>query len=292
MSCETSRGTATIKELCETFHVSRQAYYAAKQPKPERVAPAPRRERTGDWATYAELVPAIRAVVADHPAWGVRKVWATLRRRGLIVSRKRVWSIMHELNLVLAPMEQREETRCGQVTVPFSNRRWATDLTTVHTRADGLIAIVPVVDCGDRFVLGVHVTKSQEAPAVLAPLSKALHEEFGAAANVPDGLEVRTDHGPQYTSSTCDALCREWGLEHTFAPVGRPTGNAVAERVILTLKSELIWLRDWESAEELREAIERWRIVYNTERPHQALAWATPAEKRVATLELLAAAAA
>jgi transposase InsO family protein len=292
VSCETSWGKATVKELCETFHVSRQAYYVARQPKRERVAPAPRPERTGEWATYAELVPAIRAIVDEHRAWGVRKVWATLRRRGLTVSRKRVWSIMHELNLVLAPVEQREETRRGQVTVPFSDRRWATDLTTVHTRVDGVVAIVPLIDCGDRFMLGVHVTKSQEAPAVLAPLSQALLERFETAANVPDGLEVRTDHGPQYTSSTCDDLCRAWGLEHTFAPVGRPTGNAVAERVILTLKSELIWLRDWESAEELREAIERWRIFYNTERPHQALAWATPAERRAANRALLAAVAA
>lgn len=292
MSCETSRGTATVKELCETFHISRQAYYAAKQPRPEPATPTPRRTRSGEWATYAELVPAIREIVGEHRAWGVRKVWATLRRRGLTVSRKRVWSIMHELNLVLAPAEQRQETPRGQVTVPFSDRRWATDLTTVHTRDDGMVAIVPVIDCGDRFVFGVEVTKCQEAPSVLAPLSQALRECFGVAANVPDGLEVRTDHGPQYTSSTCDELCREWGVEHTFAPVGRPTGNAVAERLILTLKCELIWLRDWESAAELREAIERWRIFYNTERPHQALAWATPAERRAANLALVAAVAA
>jgi putative transposase len=292
VSCETPRGKATVLELCETFHISRQAYYAAKRPKPEPVAPPPRRTRSGEWATYAELVPAIRAIVDEHRAWGVRKVWATLRRRGLVVSRKRVWSIMHELNLVLAPAEQREETRRGHVTVPYSNRRWATDLTTVHTRDDGMVAIVPVIDCGDRVVFGVHVTKCQEAPEVLAPLTQALREQFGVAANVPDGLEVRTDHGPQYTSSTCDELCREWGVEHTFAPVGRPTGNAVAERIILTLKSELIWLRDWESAEELREAIERWRIFYNTERPHQALAWATPAERRASNLAVLAAVAA
>jgi transposase InsO family protein len=292
VSCETARGTASILELCETFHISRQAYYAAKRPKPEPVATTSRRERPGEWATYAELVPAIREVVADQPAWGVRKVWATLRRRKLTVSQKRVWAIMHELNLVLAPAEQREEVTRGHVIVPLSDRRWATDLTTVHTRADGLVAIVPVIDCGDRFVFGVHVTKCQEAPAVLAPLSQALRDQFGVPANVPDGLEVRTDHGPQYTSTTCDDLCREWGVEHTFAPVGRPTGNAVAERLILTLKSELIWLRDWESAEELRQAIERWRIFYNTERPHQALAWATPAEKRAANLGMRAAEAA
>lgn len=281
MSRETSRGDATVVELCETFHISRQAYYAAKKPRPEP-EPVARPERLGEWATYSELVPAIQAVVDEHEAWGVRKVWATVRRGGLVVSHKRVWSIMHELNLVLAPAEQRDEVTRGHVTVPLSDRRWATDLTTVHTKRDGLVAVVPVIDCGDRSVLALHATKSQEAPEVLAPLAQALSEQFGAPANVPHGLEVRTDHGPQYTSSTCDALCGAWSIEHTLAPPGRPTGNAVAERLILTLKSELIWTRDWESLDELRAALEGWRIIYNTQRPHQALGWATPAERRAA----------
>lgn len=58
----------------------------------------------------------------------------------------------------------------------------------------------------------------------------------------------------------------------------------MAGRPILTLKAELIWLRDWESADELRRAVEAWRIFYNynTERPHQAPDWATPAERRMA----------
>lgn len=280
MSRETSRGKATVVELCETFHVSRQAYYAARTTERASPPPPPRPERVGAWATDAELVPAIREVVREHPAWGVRKVWATLRRRGVIASRKRVWATMHELKLVLTPASQRSDSTRGHVVVPHSNRRWATDLTTVHTRQDGLVAIVPVVDCGDRVVLALHVTKSQEAPDVLAPLTEALCAQFGTPANVPHGLEVRTDHGPQYTSSTCDALCRAWGLEHTFAPVARPTGNAVVERLNLTLKVELVWTRDWESLAELREALEAWRHTYNTERPHQALNWKTPVEKR------------
>jgi putative transposase len=292
VSRDTSRGKATVVELCETFHVSRQAYYAARTAKPE-AAPTQRPERVGAWATYAELVPAIREVVREQPAWGVRKVWATVRRRGVIASRKRVWATMHDLKLVLTPASQRADdgTR-GHVVVPLSDRRWATDLTTVHTRQDGLVAVVPVVDCGDRVVLGLHATKSQEARDVLAPLAEALREQFGAPANVPHGLEVRTDHGPQYTSSTCDALCRDWGVEHTFAPIARPTGNAVAERLILTLKVELIWTRDWESLAELREALAIWRHTYNAERPHQALSWKTPNEKRASNRALHAAEAA
>jgi putative transposase len=54
--------------------------------------------------------------------------------------------------------------------------------------------------------------------------------------------------------------------------------------VIRTLKEELIWLRDWESADELRLAVASWLRHYNTQRPHQALDWATPAERRLERL--------
>jgi transposase InsO family protein len=55
---------------------------------------------------------------------------------------------------------------------------------------------------------------------------------------------------------------------------------AAAERFIQTVKAELIWTCDWRSAEELRAAIEQWLRVYNEVRPHEALDWLTPAEKR------------
>jgi putative transposase len=194
---------------------------------------------------------------------------------------------MQRLGLVLPAPEHREEgARRGSVAVPESNRRWATDLTTVWTRQDGLVAVVPVIDCGDRVVLACDVTRSQESPAVLAPLVRALEEQFGTPDQVPHGLELRSDHGPQYTGSDCHALGILWRLDHTFAPVGRPTGNAVAERFILTMKSELTWSRDWESASELRQALREWLDEYHTERPHQALKWKTPSERRAANLAL------
>ncbi|MNT75264.1 IS2 transposase TnpB [compost metagenome] len=79
-------------------------------------------------------------------------------------------------------------------------------------------------------------------------------------------------------------MCREWGIDHTFAPVGRPTGNAVTERFIRTLKEELIWLQDWDSLEELQAALDEYRRHYNGVRPHQALAYQTPDEFRTSKL--------
>lgn len=225
------------------------------------------------------VLAAIREVVRDNPGWGVRKVWAVLKRRGLHVGRKRVWSIMKANGLTLEPVAVREAPgRYGHVTVPDSNRRWGTDLTTTWTRQDGLVAIVPTLDHGDRFALALTVSKSHESPAVLAGLEASLLEAFGAPSCVPDGLELRTDHSPQYTGDDAHQLCTRWHLDHTFAPVGKPTGNAVAERFIQTMKIEVIWTQDWESADQLRAALEAWLTKYDTERPHQALGWLTPAE--------------
>jgi putative transposase len=203
--------------------------------------------------------------------------------KGLRVSRKRVHAIMRAHGLVLAREREPGETPRGHVVVPEPNRRLATDMTTVWTRRDGVVALVPTIDCGDRTAV-ITVTKDQHGPAVLASLEAKLIASFGAPDDVPDGVEVRTDHGPQYTGADCDELCRRWYLLHTFAPVGRPTGNAVVERFIRTLKEELIWLRDWDSADELRLAIASWLRHYNGKRPHQALNWQTPDERRAERL--------
>ena len=285
MSRETSRGKASVGQVCEAFGISRQAYYAAQAPGGERSRPRGESPRAG--ISTAQLLERIRAVLARCVAWGVRKVWAYLRHvEKVVVSRRRVWKVMkaHGLVLPASGPERRENLPRGQVVVPESNRRWATDVTTQATARDGVIAIVPVVDCGDRVVLAIELTKSQEAPAVLRPVERALENAFGTPRGVPDGLELRSDHGPQYTGADAEALCRTWGLVHTFAPVARPTGNAVAERLIQTLKVELLWTRDWESLDELHEAIAEWVVRYNQQRPHQSLAWRTPAEQRALNL--------
>jgi transposase InsO family protein len=278
----TSRGKATVRQLCRAMKVSPQAYYAAARP-------APASTKAGDLPRVSRGVPVstleneIRRITSEQPGWGVRKVWARMRRDGIRVGRRRVWAVMGALGLLLPPPREREAAiRWGKVTVPESNRRWATDQTTAWTRQDGVVSIVPVIDCGDRYVLQVGVEKSQESPVMLTPTARALEEVFSDPRQVPPGLELRTDHGPQFTGADCKDLCDAWGVEHTFAPVGRPTGNAVVERVIETLKIELLWLRDFETIDELREAVTRWQAAYNYDRPHQALQWQTPAERRQA----------
>lgn len=286
MSRQTSVGEAPVTMVCETFSVSRSSFYAASKAVREP-AKAPRQRVPSVHASVSstELVAGIRGVVAKYPAWGHRKVWATLRRRGLKVGRRRVYETMRTLGLTLpARLRDRVVPLRGHVAVAEPNRRIATDLTVVWTRREGLVAVVLTVDCGCRSVLDVTATRSQSAPDVLLAVERGLMVAFGTPAQVPDGVELRSDHGPQFTGHDAAELATRWGLEQTFAPVGRPTGNAMAERTILTMKVECLWLEDFEDTADVQRALDRWHHEFNHERPHQALDWQTPAERRAARL--------
>jgi transposase InsO family protein len=62
-------------------------------------------------------------------------------------------------------------------------------------------------------------------------------------------------------------------------------GNAIAERLILTLKTELVWTRDWDDVAQLREAVRDWMRKYNHERTHDSLNHKTPAQARTKNLQ-------
>jgi putative transposase len=295
MSRQTSKGNAPVSTVCTLFDVSRQGYYAAKtraaaQP-PQTAATTPR--PTPARFTPAETVlKAIRTVVREHPAWGVRKVWAMLRREHeLAVGHKRVYALMKAAGLLLAPDGQHLASPRGTVAVEEPNRLWATDLTTVYTSRDGWVGVTPTIDCGCRTALACVVAIEQDAATMLESLRQALETQFGSPGCVPDGLEVRSDHGPQFTGGDARDLCEEWHLDHTFAPIGRPTGNSVVERFIRTLKEEVLWIQDFATADDVRHAVERWLPIYNERRPHQALKFQTPAEVRAAKLAPLPVAA-
>jgi transposase InsO family protein len=93
---------------------------------------------TAKRADTEAIVAAMRRIVADHPAWGVRKVWAVLRRDGLVVGYRRSWALRKANGLCLEPDAPRGHApRRGHMTTELPNRRGATDLTTVWTKEDG-----------------------------------------------------------------------------------------------------------------------------------------------------------
>src|SRR5204862_307761 len=84
---------------------------------------------------------------------------------------------------------------------------------------------------------------------------------FGKA--IARGLAVRHDHGSQYMSHHFQTEIAFLGIESSPAFVRAPEGNGCAERFIRTLKENLLWVRSFDTIEELRQALLEFRQTYN-----------------------------
>ena len=88
------------------------------------------------------------------------------------------------------------------------------------------------------------------------------------------------DHGSQYMSDAFQTEMHFLGIESSPAFVRAPEGNGCAERFIRTLKENLLWIRTFDTVEQLRLALLEFRETYNTTWLTQRLAYKTPAQAR------------
>jgi transposase InsO family protein len=92
-----------------------------------------------------------------------------------------------------------------------------------------------------------------------------VRRHFGAfAKDIARGLALRHHHGSQYMADDFQKELRFLGITSSPAFVRAPEGNGCAERFIRTLKENLLWVRSFDTVEELRVALIEFREIYNT----------------------------
>jgi len=74
------------------------------------------------------------------------------------------------------------------------------------------------------------------------------------------------------------AACSVLGIRQIFASCNNPKGNADTERVMRTIKEDLVWPNDFESPFDLQPALDKWVNDYNTDFPHSSIGHKTPCE--------------
>jgi putative transposase len=104
-------------------------------------------------------------------------------------------------------------------------------------------------------------------------------------------LKLRHDHGSQYMSDHFLKEIAFLGIESSPAFVRAPEGNGCAERFIRTLKENLLWVRTFETIEELRQALLAFRETYNTDWLIERHNFMTPTAFRQRQLQSVAKAA-
>ena len=167
------------------------------------------------------------------------------------------------------------------------NRMGGTDATYVYTRRDGLATVFVAVDHFVGDVVGLHAARPGTRFEALEPIHQGVREHWGSLAEgVAKGLVLRHDHGPQYMSQVFQRELRFLGVESSPSFIRAPEGNGVAERFIRTLKEQLLWVRTFETVEELREALGEFKERFNRHWLLQRYGYATPSQVRQAFVAL------
>ena len=239
-----------LARVCELAGVARSSVYARRS---ATVVTFPQRRGPKTAYSDARLTEEIRTVLAASAflGEGYRKVWAKLRFKGIRTSRARTLRLMREAGL-LAPSRtggpRGPQSHDGTIIPASPDTMWGTDLTTTLTVEDGQAAVFVAIDHATAELVGVHAAKRATRYEALEPLRQGVRRCFGAIAeNVAAGLTVRHDHGSQYVSDAFQAELAFLGIQSSPSFVRAPEGNGCAERVIRTLKEQLLWVRAWSS---------------------------------------------
>jgi transposase InsO family protein len=271
-----------LAAVCRAWRLARSGIYRHQSPPP--ATPARRRGPLGAMSDDA-LTTAIRGVLAASPFHGEghRKVWARLRYAGTRTSLRRVLRLMRQNNL-LAPVRvgspRGPRNHDGTIIPEMVDVMWGTDLTTTIT-GEGLAAVFIAVDHCSAECVGIHAHARATRFEALEPIRQGVRRHFGGfARGIARGLAVRHDHGSQYMSDHFQKEIAFLGIESSPAFVRAPEGNGCAERFIRTLKENLLWVRSFETIEELRQALLLFQTTYNTTWLIERHGFLTPADFR------------
>jgi putative transposase len=269
-----------LARVARVWDFSRATVYRHRRPEETRGRPGP----IGVMRD-SDLVAAIRDVIGagGFHGEGYRKIWARLRFAGIRTSRRRVLRLMREHGLLAFQRlgaARGPRAHDGTIITERVDTMWGTDLTSVMT-GEGAAAVFIAVDHCSTECVGIHAARRATRFEALEPIRQGVRERFGAfAKGAAPGLVVRHDHGSQYVSNAFQAELTFLGIESSPAFVRAPEGNGCAERFIRTVKENLLWLRRFETVEELRLALIDFKDRYNRTWIIERHGYRTPAQVR------------
>ena len=226
----------------------------------------------------------IQVLKAHHPFWGYRRIWAYLRyREGLDINKKRIYRLMKENNLLVGRNTKLKACRTPLKAKPRANKPnqiWGIDMTKVMVNGWGWLYLHVVLDWYTKKIVGYNLNLQSKTKDWLQAVDMALQQQFpqGIRESNNETLFLVSDNGSQPTSVGFMAACNVLQIKQIFASYNNPKGNADTERVIRTIKEDLIWPNDFSSPFELQAALDKWINDYNTDYPHSSIGYKTPCE--------------
>lgn len=235
-------------------------------------------------ARNKSLLAEIKNIKTDHPLWGYRRIWSYLKyRQGMTVNRKRIYRLMKEQNLIVTPDVRLRARRGATRPKPhaeYPNHFWGIDMTKIRMATWGWLYLTIVLDWYSKEIIGYSLSLQSKTDDWLNALECAVQARFpkGIKDTLKDRLFLISDNGCQPTSQRFMMNCSLLGIKQIFTTWSNPKGNSDTERVMRTVKEDLVWPYEWDNPFDFEIALAKWIHAYNTDYPHQSLKNMTPSQ--------------
>jgi putative transposase len=256
-----------ITVVCDVLGCARSSYYHQATERPDE----------------AGLKAAIKAVAAEWPTYGYRRVTEQLKRQEWTVNRKRVRRLMRLMGLQAKTKRRKRRTTNSEHDFPrYPNlaqdlevvrpeQVWVSDITYVRLRHD-FVYLAVIMDVFTRGIRGWHLGRSLDHTLTLTALQRAL-------ARYPAPEIHHSDQGVQYAATAYTQVLRDVNVQISMADVGEAWQNSYAERLIRTIKEEEVDLSEYLDYNDAYRQLGRFLDeVYMHKRIHSSLGYLTPAE--------------
>lgn len=225
-------------------------------------------------AKDAPLIEVLKALSAQYPRYGYRRMRIFLRRAGHELSWERTYRLWRKAGLQLPRRRPRRRVATGRprpLPATGTNFVWAYDFVFDACANGQQLKCLTVVDEFTRECLAIDVAGSIRSKRVIELLTQLIRIH-GAPRY------LRSDNGPEFVSRAILEWLASAGIETALIDPGKPWQNGADESFNGKLRDECLSLEWFRSRAEARVVIENWRRHYNAVRPHSSLGYLTPHE--------------
>lgn len=222
---------------------------------------------------YLETKAAIQDLYHKHKGrLGYRRITLLLRQHGQIINHKTVLRLMQMLRLKSIIRLKKYKSYKGEqgkiapnvlnraFKAEQPNQKWATDVTEFNVSGKKLY-LSPVIDLYNQEIVSYELSESPSFKSVMTMLDKAFKK-----VNNPQSLLLHSDQGWQYQMKQYQYVLQKKGITQSMSRKGNCLDNAVIENFFGIIKSELFYLKKYNSVDELKKEIKEYITYYNNDR--------------------------
>ena len=236
---------------------------------------------------YAQAKAEIATIYHENKGrYGYRRVTDELRNRGILLNHKTVQRLMKELGLICRVRMKKYRSYKGEqgkvadnelnreFRAEKPNQKWVTDVTEFRLFGQKLY-LSPILDLYSGDIVTYTISESPNLLMVTTMLEQAF-------AKIPDntGLLLHSDQGWHYQHKQYRKMLKEKGVKQSMSRKGNCYDNSVMENFFGHLKSELLYLQEFDSVEHFKAELIDYIDYYNNRRIKARLKGLPPALHR------------